>query len=76
MLLLDDFRNGRLGRLTLEYPEGAYVRIINEEKKSTGRSLIGWLVISVSDYRACISDRNICRTADKSQRTFHAEYTS
>ena len=22
MLLLDDFRNGRLGRLTLEYPEG------------------------------------------------------
>ena len=26
MLLLDDFRNGRLGRLTLEYSGWAYVR--------------------------------------------------
>ena len=74
MLLLDDFRNGRLGQTDTGISGGRMLD--NKEEEEKHRTFINWMAfISVSDYRACISHRNICRTAYKSQRTFHAEYT-
>ena len=81
VLLMDDFRNGRLGRLTLNIrmhirkDTHEYVQTFKERgrRKRHPGGTRRMACVYTAYHRSDLSDHHLCRTADDGKRLFHGD---